>query len=585
MNQSTSAMHEQNRIERIGHEVKTIRDMGLPCDLQQDASGSMHYLTVELRRETMEGAQPVRAYFKLDSTFPASTPELVVTVITAGSTASGELVELPIEIESKTRLNWSSASMLYEIVRDVQDSVQNPQLRLASSPATSEPMALPLPEERRPAPAPRRSAAATIGVVVGFSLLVLLVAGIGGYFALLHDPCGGDQQLAQQAFTKGNRESLMQAVILFESMRTRGLAGERGSCGALASDNGPLRETYERLGAVLISAGALDEAERVYGQALALDGEAPAAKAGLRAIAEARVAPLWAAVEQRWPANTEASWPEVVENLQQISAIQPEARNPTNGLSVTLQLAKAQIAWGDLLFANDLAAAAQHYANALTLLPTNSIAKERSIWIERARSLETVALAEWPARIVELEQAASAQPDQRDPAGRSINQWRYDVHLAYGRALLNAGGAVADEVRNQADAALALAAEAEDKGDAARQLKREAEALLEAASGYQISASPLAGDAWNNLLRDRQIEAAIEGRPINLVVVTPLANLAITLTSAGASQQLVTDRAGVAFAALNSGTYILTLADNKAAGEVTLNLSTAATYLVRVTLR
>jgi Prokaryotic homologs of the JAB domain len=124
---------DDSRAERIGYEVKMIRDMGYSCDLQQSPEGMTHYLTVELTRDTMEGPQPVRAYIKLDAEFPASPPMLVVTVLIPGSTSANELNELPIEVESKARMIWSSQRMLYEIIQDVQDCVQCQSRIIASN--------------------------------------------------------------------------------------------------------------------------------------------------------------------------------------------------------------------------------------------------------------------------------------------------------------------------------------------------------------------------------------------------------------------------------------------------------------------
>ena len=580
----------QNRAERIGSEVKTIREKGYFCDLQQDQGGSNHYLTVDLTRDTMEGPQPVRAYLTLDENFPASTPGLVVTVVVSGSTSSGELSELSIEIESKTRLSWSGHQTLYEIIQDVQDSVQSQNLRLTNSAVPTsvvvvDPTPLPPPTGRSTVPAQRRSATGMIAAIVGGAVVLLLIGGLGLYYGLLYDPCGADEQLVAQAYAVGDLDSLRQAIRTLEILRTRGQAGERGSCHTLATDPTALRQAYERYGDALLAATKLDEAAAAYRQALALDPASVAAQAGLTNVMAVRATPLWAEVAQLWSAKSAQSWPQVVSDLEQIRALDPAALSPTDQISVTLRLAQAQIGWGDLLFTTDPTAAGEHYGAARTLDASVSGVGDRLAWAERGGKFRSATIDVWPTMIAELERAATTHPAPRDPAGRTIDQWRYDAHVGYGRALLERGGAVGAEALVQADLALNLAQAAEDRGERARLLKRESEALLAAASGYQISANTLDARAWSEILSDRHIAAKLDTRPVNLVVVAPAANLVISITGSAGNQQVVTDRTGVAIAALPGGSYLISLADRPAAGTVTLDLSTASTYLVRITPR
>jgi len=578
---------DQSRAERIGHEVKTIRDMGYPCDLQQDQDGIAHYLTVELTRDTMEGPQPVRVYLKLNAGFPDSPPDLVVTVITTSTTSAGELAELSIEAESKTRLSWSAHQMIYQIIQEVQDSVQGQNLRLATmaAPPAAIPTALPRPTDRTSSPAQRRSASGMIAAIVGGTAVLLLAGGLTLYYGVLYDACGADQRLVTQAQAAGDLDSLRQATRTLETMRARGQSGERGSCRALATDPAPLRAAHERYGDTLLAAGQIDDAAAAYGQALALDPAATAAQAGLTQVRAARTVPLWEEVERLWPVNSAESWPKAVAALEQIRVIDPDALSPAGQISATLRLAQAQIRWGDLLFAADPTAAGTRYEAARALGLSDTDMADRLAWAARSSKLRAATLDTWPALIAELDQVAAERPALRDPAGRGIDQRRYDAHVAYGRALLDQGGAVGAETLAQADAGLGLSQAAEDKGESARLIKREAEALLAAASGYQIGANAVDAQAWGDLLADRRIDMTLADRPVNLVIVAPTANLVVNITSSGGSQQIITDRTGVAIAALPGGRYLISLADRTAAGEVALDLSTALTYLVRITPR
>jgi len=102
---------------------------------------------------------------------------------------------------------------------------------------------------------------------------------------------------------------------------------------------------------------------------------------------------------------------------------------------------------------------------------------------------------------------------------------------------------------------------------------------------YDLTAEPLDADALSKVLRERGLPQRQSGRPVNLLVLTPAANMALTLSGPQESQQLVSSRAGVAFAALDAARYRLALGSGAQASEVALDYSTAAAYLVRVTPR
>ena len=179
---------DQIRAERIGYEVKMIRDMGYSCDLQQSPEGKTYYLTVELTRDTMEGPQPVRAYIKLDAEFPASSPMLVVTILIPDSTSANELNELPIEVESKARMIWSSQRMLYEIIQDVQNSilVQSLRQRTSTIPPFSISMLQPRLDSGMPRPFQRHSAIKVIAILVISAAVLLLVGSLALYYGILY---------------------------------------------------------------------------------------------------------------------------------------------------------------------------------------------------------------------------------------------------------------------------------------------------------------------------------------------------------------------------------------------------------------
>ncbi|EFO81186.1 hypothetical protein OSCT_0920 [Oscillochloris trichoides DG-6] len=591
MTQQPALTPDMDRAERIGYEVKAIRDLGYTCDVQQDREG-LHYITVNLRRDTMEGPQPVQLYLKLLPTFPHGAPEMIVTVISPASTSSGELHELQIETESKARLSWLWSSRLYEIVQDVQDSVQGPNLRLASAPPPLPvpqviPGAIPVPPAATsiPAMAPSRSPNRPIVLITGLIVIVLMLAGTGIYFAFLRDPCGEQRNTAQRALQSGDPTTMLQAVTLYETMRSRGQAGEGGSCGGLVTDPTPLREAYEQTAAAQFTAGELESAQNLYQQALAIDPQSVSANEGLTKTITARTRPLWSAVESNWSINSEQSWGEVVSSLDAIHSLNPEALNPTNSISVTLQLHDAYIAWGDLTLDSDPQASAEHYAAALALQIDPVLVTERQGWADWAIRLQAADAADVAALISELDQTAGENPDLRDPLGRSIDQWRYLAHVAYGEALVSQGGAVGEEAMAHANAALELVQSAPDSGRAARLLKGKAEELRATASGYKLSANQLDANAWKTLLKERRISASSSGKPVNLLIIAPSANMLITIVGTGNQTQLVTDRTGVAYAALPSGRYVVAISDNPDAGEVSVDLATGATYLVRVTPR
>ncbi|NCC30820.1 MAG: tetratricopeptide repeat protein [Chloroflexia bacterium] len=582
---------DQSHAERIGQEVKAIRDMGYACDLQQDVSAQRYYLTVELARDTHEGPQPVHLYFQLDANFPATAPNLVVTVTTPGTTSHGELQELPIDVESKTRLSWSSRQMLYEIVLEVQDSVQSSNLRLAriAEPvAPRPPLDAPLPKElppreERPLPTPtRRSATGKILAVVGGGVTLLIAGGLVLYYTLLYDPCASEQQFVAQAYTVGDRESLAQVTHTLEAMRSRGQSGVGGSCGSLVDNPILLITAYERYASALLEANQLDQAEAMFRQALALDPASSDAQAGLTAVIEARTKTLWTEAEQLWPVNTTASWAQVVTLLEQIHVLHPEAQSPEAAIGVKTRLAQAQMAWGDLLFATDVTEAHEHYVLAATLEQDLEGLADRLKWIARATQFRDASVATWPALISELEQAVQLTPNTSDPAVRTVEQWLYDSYVGYGLALLERGGAVGTDALAQANTALSLAQVAEDRGESARQLKREAEALLASTSAYQIITTRLDASEWTRLLTDRRLATQINGDPVNLLIIAPTSNLVLNLVGSSGNRQIVTDRTGVASAALPSGRYLLSLAELPMVGEANLDLSTSATYLVRI---
>jgi tetratricopeptide (TPR) repeat protein len=583
------------RVERINHEVEAIRTLGYPCEPQQGQDGRSVYIVVHLHRDTQEGQQPISLYLNLDDGFPETRPEMVVTVaLPDGQKRMGEANEAPIEIESKARLSWRSDSMLYQIVREVADSVQSVQIRIVGgsfTPPAVEPAGTthappPLPASpgspSLAAPARRRSAKGVIAAVL-ITGAVLLFGGAGAiYMAFFYDPCGDARQLAERNLGAIDLVALGQAVHTLEDMRARGQQGERGSCAALVNDPGLLRDAYLRYGQQLLAGDSLDQAEQTYQAARQLDSRSQPAQAGLDAVAVARVQPLWSTMKSLWPANTLESWPRVVDALEKIRAISPQAISPDDGLSVTLNLYRAQVAWGDLLYAQEQPDAAKHYAAARALLPADPLAADRLDWTERRRRLREAHVADWPALLEELQQLAAQTPSLSDPAGRSINQWLYTAHVGYAQALLGQeqSGATAGAVLQQAQAALELASASDDNGAAARLLVQQASDRLRA---YNLTAEPLDASALSKVLRERNLPEKLRGQVVNLIVLTPVANMPLTLIGSKGSQQLVSNRAGMAFAALDNDRYRLSLIDGEGGIEVVLDYATAPAYLVRVT--
>jgi hypothetical protein len=304
----------------------------------------------------------------------------------------------------------------------------------------------------------------------------------------------------------------------------------------------------------------------------------------LDAVVAARVRPLWSDATNLQRAGTVEGWSQVVEALERIRAISPDAISPNHGISITLELYRAQIAWGDLLYAQERADAAGHYAAARALLPADLLAAERLNWIERRRRLREAQVADWPALLEELQRLVDQSPTLADPAGRSVGQWLYTARVGYAQALLaqEPSGPTAEAALQQAQAALDLAGGSDDSGAAARLAEQQAINRLRV---YNLVAEPLDAEALSKVLRERNLPERQNGRPVNLLVLTPTANMALTLSGPQETQQLVSSRAGVAFAALDADAYRLSLGSGAQASEVALDYSRAAAYLVRVTPR
>jgi hypothetical protein len=577
--------------ERISREIDAIHQLGYRCELRRDHDGRGAYVIVHLHRDTEEGQQPVTLYLRLDAGFPETRPEMLVAVaLPAGQSGGAESREAPVESESKARMSWRSDSMLYQIVREVQDNVQGDQLRLVGAPSApgAAPAAPPLPAA--PAmlavarPPRRQSARGVIAAVLLGGALLLFGGAAALYLAFFYDPCGGDQQLAQRDLATSDTAALKQATQTLEQLRRRGQTGEGGSCAALAGDPRLLRDAYLRYGQQLLAGGSLDGAEQAYQRARQLDPTSRSAQQGLDAVVAARVRPLWSDATNLQRAGTVEGWSQVVEALERIRAISPDAISPNHGISITLELYRAQIAWGDLLYAQERADAAGHYAAARALLPADLLAAERLNWIERRRRLREAQVADWPALLEELQRLVDQSPTLADPAGRSVGQWLYAARVGYAQALLaqEPSGPTAEAALQQAQAALDLAGGSDDSGAAARLAEQQA---IDRLRVYNLVAEPLDAEALSKVLRERNLPERQNGRPVNLLVLTPTANMALTLSGPQETQQLVSSRAGVAFAALDADAYRLSLGSGAQASEVALDYSRAAAYLVRVTPR
>jgi|GEM_PF-5910059 len=539
---------DNNRTQRINHEIQAIRDLGYLCNLQPEIQGHAHYVIVQLQRETMEGPQPVMLYMRLGVAFPCSAPDIVVTVMAPSmrgpQTAYPDAVEeLRLVLDSQVSISWTAENHLYEIVQEIQDHVQGDNLRIVTdtfifpiptgiSGSTEKStismhksdfnnesnqesqflsilterndiptLAPPMPDSRVqqlpviPAlPAQSRSeilnnlqtrtrSAKSIIVAVFFSFTVVIVGIFSAlYFVIFYDPCINDLQHAQRDLLLDDPETLHEAVVTLETLRLRGQQGERGSCAKLVTDYEPLYVAYLRYGQHAFANDALDEAEESYQKALQLVPDSTLAQEGLDAVELARTMPLWEEVTDLWKVDTQESWQQVVSFLEQIAAIDPEAIDTTDGVSVTLKLYFAHIGWGDHLFANKLSEAKEHYGMARSLLTKHPVVEERIAWVDRAQTLQREDASTLATLVEEINYLAMEQPDLEDPVGNSIKQWLYKVHVAYGTALLHqsdeSDDASIDAASFQAKKAMALALESDDNGESARLLQKRAERML-----------------------------------------------------------------------------------------------------------
>jgi len=90
-----------------------------------------------------------------------------------------------------------------------------------------------------------------------------------------------------------------------------------------------------------------------------------------------------------------------------------------------------------------------------------------------------------------------------------------------------------------------------------------------------------AGD-WVKILEEYNLPAQLNGQPVNLIVLTPVAHTSLQLSGAHKMQPLVSNTQGVAMAALTEGHYILAFKSNDIRNEVVLDYSITRTYLVRI---
>jgi tetratricopeptide (TPR) repeat protein len=350
-----------------------------------------------------------------------------------------------------------------------------------------------------------------------------------------------------------------------------------------------LYEAYLRYAQQSLAHNDFDEAGETYQKALRLVPDSESAQEGLQEVAVARAAPFWEEVAELWEADTQESWLQIVSNLEQIVAIDSQAVDASDGISVTLKLYQAHIAWGDHLFADDISEANEHYDMAHSLLPDHPVVEARLAWVDRAQILQQEDVSLLAALVEEINHLAMEQPDLEDPFGRSIQQWLYKARVAYGSALLNqsedSDDASIDAASFQAMTAMTLALESDDNGESARLLQQRAERMLaERQDQTYILEEPVALEAgdWTRILREYDLPAQTSGQLINLIVLTPVAHSSLQLSSADGIRPLVSNAQGVAIAALDEGSYILSMQSRDTQNEVMLDYSITRTYLVRV---
>jgi hypothetical protein len=574
---------------RIGHEVNDIRRYGYACTLQQDDQHA--YVSVQVDRDTNDGAQPVMIYMQLDAAFPASRPEMVVTILGPADMASSEAVEWELEIDSTTRLTWQPESTLRDIVMDIERGVHTEHLALAEAARSSSqiyqhsPLLEPyeLLEDVQPSSvaSPKRAGGQIAASLVG-AILMLAAASVA-YLLFFRDACAADWRDAQANLSSSDSAIVHQAVQVIESLGRRAQAGERGNCLRAAAPTA-LRDAYLRAGAAALQAKDAALARQDYQKALSYAADSADAKAGLQAATALLLQPAWERAN-RLSSTSSVTWTDVITNLIYIFDIDPQAINPSGGATITRQLYLAYMSWGDQLYQQDqLEQARNKYDIAQGFSSGDSRVGTSREWVELKRRVRDAGntVKEWSAIVDTLKQHKASSPDALDPAGRKIDALLYTAYVRYGQALLELHGADQAMARDQAQAARELSDAADDKGQAARDLLAAAEKAQASASGtLAFQVQKLDATEWAAQLRKYDLQKARFGKPLNLIVVTTdtAITLTITLPNATATRFLNLNK-DVASDAIDGGKAILRYTKGNQFAEESLDFSGGATYLV-----
>ena len=123
MTNGASIPSQQDRDTRVSREVDLLREQGYQAD--SNPSPPYQVVTVQTQRAAEPAPQPVTIYFALDSSFPNSVPIMELRLASGQFTPNGEVRDFMIDLDSKKRVEWNSASHLYQIVQDIDSAVQD----------------------------------------------------------------------------------------------------------------------------------------------------------------------------------------------------------------------------------------------------------------------------------------------------------------------------------------------------------------------------------------------------------------------------------------------------------------------------
>lgn len=541
---TTNLPGDDPRTQRILQEYEALRAKGYDCALHKHAADGTCDIKVQMQRPTMEGDQPYSILLTLDPLFPARRPGLEVEAFTGNLDPNGELRGLLVDVESKTRLIWANDNTLVQIVEDVQDFMQTGALQ----PRRADPPP-PEPDDRPidPEPEPREEKEPT------------------------HSNDDAPRTFVRDTpLRKPGGEAAPWATFTIRELT-------------------PEQRRWLRIAGISIG-GLL--AITLLAAIFSLVAPYLPSRTGPTAT-PTREQELWNDANTLAKAETPENMSKLVAALQQIEAINPVSANPAGGMTVTLQLSRAWLAWGDMIYKQEPSDAALQYGEAHKLMPNDGDVIDRSAWVERARDWRDANISTWPDLIAELSQAAGKDSKLTDPAGRSIAQWLYDAHLAYGQALYNRGSAATtvdtrqSDIKTaleQADAALKLAG-AKDKGEAARRLKEQAETLRDVSGSYKVFVDETkpTKEQWGQLVDKQKSEAfvgtAADALP-NLVIYGPEQTTLVLTGPDNKPVSIAIDRDGRMLVALPQGESRLRLDDGLFPHEKVLVISENMPYHV-----